>query len=197
MKLVDGMKDEKLGSALLYCFTKGYGAVSMDLYNVVLPLLFDDIFREEINTASDFAGCIKVCVKKDGEFVNRVLANIDALADITNRALGIALLNKDLDFNIQDGIMSGSARPSSILDLNEAIILGEMLKGKSLEEVISLIKSDFKIVFLDSETLGEDIDLSKLNQYGDVTIYNQSEVAEIASKISEANVVITNKHILD
>ncbi len=45
MKLVDGMKDEKLGSALLYCFTKGYGAVPMDLYNLVLPLLFDDIFR--------------------------------------------------------------------------------------------------------------------------------------------------------
>ena len=40
MKLVDGMKDEKLGSALLYCFTKGYGAVPMDLYNLVLPLLF-------------------------------------------------------------------------------------------------------------------------------------------------------------
>ena len=35
MKLVDGMKDEKLGSALLYCFTKGYGAVPMDLYNLV------------------------------------------------------------------------------------------------------------------------------------------------------------------
>ena len=47
MKLVDGMKDEKLGSALLYCFTKGYGAVPMDLYNLVLPLLFDDIFRED------------------------------------------------------------------------------------------------------------------------------------------------------
>ena len=46
MKLVDGMKDEKLGSALLYCFTKGYGAVPMDLYNLVLPLLFDDIFRD-------------------------------------------------------------------------------------------------------------------------------------------------------
>lgn len=35
MKLVDGMKDEKLGSAILYNFTKGYGSVPMDLYNIV------------------------------------------------------------------------------------------------------------------------------------------------------------------
>lgn len=55
MKLVDGMKDEKLGSALLYCFTKGYGAVPMDLYNLVLPLLFDDIFREEVKISKDFS----------------------------------------------------------------------------------------------------------------------------------------------
>ena len=45
MKLVDGMKDEKLGSAILYCFTKGYGSVPMELYNIVLPLLYNDIFR--------------------------------------------------------------------------------------------------------------------------------------------------------
>ena len=58
MKLVDGMKDEKLGSALLYCFTKGYGAVPMDLYNLVLPLLFDDIFREEVKISKDFSSCL-------------------------------------------------------------------------------------------------------------------------------------------
>ncbi len=54
MKLVDGMKDEKLGSAILYCFTKGYGSVPMELYNIVLPLLYNDIFREEVSKFNDF-----------------------------------------------------------------------------------------------------------------------------------------------
>lgn len=197
MKLVDGMKDEKLGSALLYCFTKGYGAVPMDLYNLVLPLLFNDIFREEIKDSKDFCSCINACVKKDSNFISQVLGAIDELEEVTNRGLGISLLNKDLDFKISDGVMSGNCRPSKILDLNEAITLGEMLKGKSYEEVMLMMKSNFKIVFLDSETLGSDVDVSKLNQYGDVTIYQQSLATEVPERIKEANVVITNKHILN
>ena len=197
MKLVDGMKDEKLGSALLYCFTKGYGAVPMDLYNLVLPLLFDDIFRDEIKNSNDFNSCIKQCLQKDSEFINRIIKTIDELEEVTSRGLGISLLNKDLDFQINDGVMSGNCRPSKILDLNEAIILGEMLKGKNYDEVLGMLKSDFKIVFLDSETLGSDVDVSELNQYGDVTIYDQTKVEDVAERISDASVVITNKHILN
>lgn len=37
MKLVDKMKDENLGLAILYNFTKGYGHVPMSVYDVVLP----------------------------------------------------------------------------------------------------------------------------------------------------------------
>lgn len=196
MKLVDGMKDEKLGSALLYCFTKGYGAVPMDLYNLVLPLLYNDLFREEVKTSKDFRSCISTCMQKDDQFVNQVIKAIEELEEVTSRGLGISLLNKDLDFQINNGVMSGNCRPSKILDLNEAIILGEMLKGKDYDEVLEMLKSDFKIVFLDSETLGSDVDVSKLNQYGDVTIYNQSAIDEVPARIKDANVVITNKHIL-
>lgn len=43
MKIVDKMKDDQLGLALLYNFTKGYGkAVPMDLYDLVLPFLYND-----------------------------------------------------------------------------------------------------------------------------------------------------------
>lgn len=196
MKLVDGMKDEKLGSALLYCFTKGYGQVPMNVYNLVLPLLFNDIFREAINNSNDFVGCIKKCSEIDNTFVNKVLEDVEKLEEVTNRGLGIALLNKDLDFQIKDGDMSGICRPSKILDLNEAIMLGQMLQGKKYEEIINMMKSDFKIVFLDSETLGSDVDLTKLNQYGQVTIYNQSLVEEVPERIKDADVVITNKHLL-
>ncbi len=92
--------------------------------------------------------------------------------------------------------MTGNCNPSKILDLNEAIILGEMLTGKSLSDVIEILQADFKIVFLDSETLGDDIDLMKLKKLGAVTIYHQTDKDEIKSRIQNANVVITNKHYL-
>ncbi|MCB6543642.1 hypothetical protein LI170_16055, partial [Desulfovibrio desulfuricans] len=71
-----------------------------------------------------------------------------------------------------------------------------MIQGKGFDEVVTMMKSDFKIVFLDSETLGSDIDVSKLNRYDDVTIYHQSQVSEVPERIKDASVVITNKHIL-
>lgn len=196
MKLVDGMKDEKLGSAILYCFTKGYGSVPMELYNIVLPLLYNDTFREEVSKFDDFSLCVKSCLKLDDKFVDKILAELDKMDEITNRALGINLLNKDLSFEISDSVMSGNCNPSKILDLNEAIILGEMLAGKSLSDVIAILQEDFKIVFLDSETLGNDIDLTKLNKLGAVTIYHQTKKEEIKNRIQDANVVITNKHYL-
>ena len=48
MKLVDKMKDENLGLAILYNFTKGYGHVPMNVYDVVLPLLYHDDFRNHL-----------------------------------------------------------------------------------------------------------------------------------------------------
>lgn len=196
MKLVDGMKDEKLGSAILYNFTKGYGSVPMDLYNIVLPLLFNDIFREEINKFDNFSDCIKACLTKDAGFLDKIIVDVKKMDEMTNRALGIALLNKALSFKINDGVMSGNWKPSKILDLNEAILLGRMLNDKSLKDVMEILQEDFKIVFLDSETLGNDIDLSELNKYGAVTIYNQSNKDEIKERIKDASVVITNKHYL-
>ncbi len=196
MKLVDGMKDEKLGSAILYNFTKGYGSVPMDLYNIVLPLLFNDIFREEINKFDTFLDCVKSCSVIDPNFTDKIMADIEKMDDMTNRALGIALLNKALSFKINSGVMSGNWKPSKILDLNEAILLGKMLSGKTLKDVIEILQEDLKIVFLDSETLGKDVDLSKLNKYGAVTVYDQSSKEEIKERIKDASVVITNKHYL-
>ena len=42
LKLLDQMKDENLGCALLYNFTKGYQKpVPIKIYDYVLPLLFE------------------------------------------------------------------------------------------------------------------------------------------------------------
>lgn len=50
-----------------------------------------------------------------------------------------------------------------------------------------------KIAILDAGTLGNDIDLSKIEQFGEVTRYSATSPAETAGRISGAEVAITNK----
>ena len=50
-----------------------------------------------------------------------------------------------------------------------------------------------KIVFLDSLTLGEDIELSTFSELGEVEIYPSSTNAEIAERTRECDVIVTNK----
>jgi lactate dehydrogenase-like 2-hydroxyacid dehydrogenase len=54
-----------------------------------------------------------------------------------------------------------------------------------------------KIVILDALTLGDDIDLSIFDEFGSVTIYQTTSKEETLSHISDANIVITNKVIID
>lgn len=197
MKLVDGMKDEKLGSALLYNFTKGYGAVPMAVYNIVLPLLYNDVFRESLTETKNVMTSLNTCIQEQTDFRKSVVKQIEVLDGITSKALGIALLNKDLDFNIDNGMMYGVCNPSKILDLNEAIILGKYFTGKQLEEIMDMITlQDTHIVFLDCETLGNDVDLKGLEKFGQVTVLKDAADNQIVDVIKEATIVITNKKIL-
>ena len=50
-----------------------------------------------------------------------------------------------------------------------------------------------KIVFLDALTLGEDIDLSSFSELGEVKIYPTSTQEQIAKRICDCDVAITNK----
>lgn len=194
MKLVDGMKDENLGSALLYNFTKGYGKVPMAVYTIVLPLLYNDVFRESLIETKDVAKALQVCNQKQESFKRDILEQMKEIDTITSKALGIALLNKDLDFQIFEGTMYGICNDTNILDLNEAIVLGEYLSGKQLEEIVSLLQIvETHIVFLDCQTLGQDVDVKKLEQFGEVTILSAVEDEKISEVIKEATIVITNK----
>ena len=198
MKLVDKMKDEKLGTALLYNFTKGYGHVPMDVYDIVLPLLFDDSFRKHIQEASSFEECLQMCQSENAQFFQNILTDYQESKEMTSRALGICLLNQYLRFEVEDAQMKGIANESSILDLNEAIRLGEELKGKYIDEILkSLKKKKMKIVFLDRETVGHDLDFQELMDLGEVYIYDQTKREDIVSRIHDAHIVITNKHILN
>ncbi|WRK55418.1 hypothetical protein SD457_11845 [Coprobacillaceae bacterium CR2/5/TPMF4] len=64
MDLIDKINDEKTGGALLYCFTKGYGSVPMNVYNIVLPLLTNEIFQEELKKKQIFKNVLMLVFKK-------------------------------------------------------------------------------------------------------------------------------------
>ncbi|KYJ86869.1 D-2-hydroxyacid dehydrogenase [Sulfurovum riftiae] len=53
-----------------------------------------------------------------------------------------------------------------------------------------------QIVILDTETLGEDLDLSILEKFGDVTHYKNTSADETLKRIQKADIVISNKVVL-
>lgn len=50
-----------------------------------------------------------------------------------------------------------------------------------------------KISLLDASTLGDDLDLSLLNRFGDVDVYPATNPADIASRCQQSDVVVINK----
>lgn len=50
-----------------------------------------------------------------------------------------------------------------------------------------------KLVFLDRKTIGDDIDFSRFEKFGDVTYYSYSAPEEIPERVKDADIVITNK----
>jgi len=54
-----------------------------------------------------------------------------------------------------------------------------------------------KIVFLDSKSVGEDIDLSKYNTLGEFIKYDFTPFEQIPERVADADVVITNKALIN
>ena len=50
-----------------------------------------------------------------------------------------------------------------------------------------------KIAVLDAGTLGDDLSLSPLSEFGDVAIYAETPPAFVARRISDVDVVVLNK----
>lgn len=199
MKIVDKMKDEQLGMALIYNFTKGYQKpVPMELYDIVLPLLYHDIFREEVLKHATLHDCIQSCLQQEENFKENILTNIENYQTMTSKALGVAMIQHILNFQIVDQTMCGIALETSILDLNEAKRLGEMLQGLQLKDVMNLLKKgDKTIVVLQRDTVGKDIDFKPFESLGNVIYYAQTSQDEVRERIKNAHIVITNKNIMD
>lgn len=54
-----------------------------------------------------------------------------------------------------------------------------------------------KLVFLDAKSVGEDIDLSKYNELGEFVTYNFSTMEQIPERVVNADVLITNKCLIN
>ena len=54
-----------------------------------------------------------------------------------------------------------------------------------------------KIVFLDAQTMGKDIDLSLFKSFGEFHTYETTSPEECVAHIADANIVLTNKVLID
>ena len=59
-----------------------------------------------------------------------------------------------------------------------------------------VMSRNYRIVLLDALTLGEVSTIDKLSQWGSLKVYAKTAVHEVAGRIQEADVVITNKVVL-
>lgn len=50
-----------------------------------------------------------------------------------------------------------------------------------------------RLVFLDAATMGGDIDLGPLRQFGELTVYDNTRPEEIIARIEKADIVLLNK----
>ncbi len=54
-----------------------------------------------------------------------------------------------------------------------------------------------KLCILDAQTLGEDMDLSKFKKFGELSIYPTTTPDQVSERISQQDVIITNKVVLN
>ncbi len=196
MKIVDKMKDETLGAAVLYNFTKGYEKpVPMNLYEIVLPMIYDDDFRSEILHHDTLKEVIDACIGKRGTFGADIKKAIQEDGEMTNKAEGLALIQQMLRFDIIDGTMCGMNLEATIMDFNECLIFGRMMQDKSVEDVMSMISGKpARIVVLQSATIGTDVDMHLFDDLGDVSYYEQVRQDQVIDHAKEAEIIVTNKN---
>ena len=56
---------------------------------------------------------------------------------------------------------------------------------------------NMKIVFLDRKTIGEDLDLSGFDRFGEVVMYDFSEPGEVPERVKDADIIVLNKTRID
>lgn len=196
MKLVDKMKDERLGIAILYNFSKGYEKpVPMELYDIVLPFIYHDAFRKEILKHDTLKDVMEASIEADPHFKEVILEAINDDEGITSKALGMAMMGGMLTYEMIDGKVCGKLHEAEVLDFNECIIFGKMMQDHTKEEILDLLHQELRIVFLQVETLGKDVDTHIFDDLGRVTYHENVDQLDVISLCKDADIVITNKNL--
>ena len=199
MKIIEKMKDERLGSAVLYNFTLGYGKpVPMDVYNYVLPFMFHDLFRNKILESNSFNACVRASFKEDYHCLEEFKTLIHQYENLTSQALGLALVSRWMTFENIDDRMYGIALNSNVLLLNEAYRLGEWFKEMTIDEIVECLDIPREqIVILETNSIGSDMDLSSFDDLGDVIAYPAIDKEDLPALIKDATILVINKTVLD
>ena len=199
MKLMDQLKDEQLGCALLYSFTKGYQRpVPMAVYDYVLPLIFNDTFRANILKSKNYEECILLTLDHEPSMFDEINDKFEEFQALTNRTLGLAVIQKLINFSVEENGVCGVAIQSDVLDFNEVMVLGKWFALMNLEEIKQSFEYHAKlVVILDRNTLGDEVDLSRFSKFGRLKIYDTTSPEELYERVKEANYILTNKVVLD
>ena len=117
---------------------------------------------------------------------------------LTNRTLGLAVIQKLINFSVEENGVCGVAIQSDVLDFNEVMVLGKWFALMNLEEIKQSFEYHAKlVVILDRNTLGDEVDLSRFSKFGRLKIYDTTSPEELYERVKEANYILTNKVVLD
>ena len=188
--------DDEKAVSLLYNFTLGYGEVPLDTYNLVIPLLSIDEIYDHILEYASLKECIKDTLIKNYDVHDQFFDILDNFDDLTGDALGRMMIFKLVTFDFKDTILYGSAEVSNFTH-KIAYHLGMLMRGIDRDQLIDYFeKSVVNIVFLQTDSLGTDMDLSDFKKLGNIKMYpivSNDEVVELSKK---ADIIITNKNHL-
>ena len=105
--------------------------------------------------------------------------------------------NKLVQLKINDEICdSKTLNGTAIWQVDETGALTKAFQNKEISPIIRFFKEKKKIVFLDRQTIGEDVSMEPLEQLGHITYYDEPVGEGIIAAIKDAQIVITNKVVI-
>ncbi|MCD7894026.1 MAG: hydroxyacid dehydrogenase [Erysipelotrichaceae bacterium] len=192
--------DQKMHDMILfYSFSKGFNRpVPMDYYDLVLSFLRQDSFYHEVTHHDNLVSCLQQCLMLQSTFKEDVLAAIEMYQEDKSKILAQCLLKQILAFQFYDLDMCGVVLDNNIGNDETAYYFGKLASMMSLEKILEMLhRPNYRIVMLQSDSLGKDVDLSKLKNLPNMTIYEITEQSQVRERILNAEIVITNKNIMN
>ncbi|MCD8028074.1 MAG: hydroxyacid dehydrogenase [Erysipelotrichaceae bacterium] len=184
---------------LFYSFSKGFAKpVPMDYYDLVLAFLKQDSFYQTVIHYDDLTSCLQQCLLLKPTLKEDILQAMDEFQEDKSKILAQCLLKQVLSFDFFDLMMCGVVLDNHIGSDEVAYHFGQLASLMSYEKILEMLhRPNYRIVMLQSESLGKDVDLSKLKQLPNITIYETTEQSQVREKILNADIVITNKNLMN